>query len=319
MIITEMYNGQGLGNQIWCLLATRIVAEKNEYSWGINRNKSFKGDTFLKNLDLGISVVDGVSPEGGPPSTLPSGVVNYYREPIVRYPAWMGGEDSSPFDNAFWNKMPDQTKIDGSFQKIGYIKDRREDIAEWLKPEINVNDYSDEDICVINFRGNDYFSTTSWLPAQYYHSAMEKMLKINKKMKFVIVTDDPVGAERTIGTGKIVGVFFDLPRDSSQITQEKVAIDYSIIFNAKNIILSASTFGFWPAWINKEAVVMAPKYWFDFKISNGWWRPDDSIVEDWIYIDRNDKVSTGEQCKIEYSIYKSKNEFYDQFKMRLEC
>jgi hypothetical protein len=314
MIVTEMYNGQGLGNQIWCILATRIVAEKNGYSWGVNRNKGFKGDTFLKNFDLGTPVVDGISPEGGPPIELPNNIINYYKEPIVRYPSWMGGEDASPADSAFWNTLSDQTKIDGNFQKTKYIKDRRLDIAKWLKPELKVEDYSDENICVINFRGNDYFSTTSWLPPEYYHFAMQKMLEINKEMKFVIVTDDPNGAERVIGNGEIVGVFFDLPRDSSQIIQEKVAVDYSIIFNAKNIILSSSTFGFWPAWINTEAKVFAPKYWFDYKISDGWWRPDDSIVEDWIYVDREGKLSNGVECLLEYEKYKLSNPFYSTIK-----
>ena len=31
--------------------------------------------------------------------------------------------------------------------------------------------------------------------------------------------------------------------------------------------------------------VIAPKYWFDHKTSNGWWRGDDIIVKDWDYID----------------------------------
>jgi hypothetical protein len=311
MIVTELYNGQGLGNQIWNIVALKIIANKFNYSYGVNSLKGFKGDRFLKNIDFGVNVTSGTSPEGGPPILLPKGINHYYKEPTIRYPSYMGGEDCSPVDLYFWNELKDNTKIDGIFQKISYIEESKKEISEWLKPESIINDYCDDDICVINFRGNDYLHTTAWLPPEYYSYAINKMLKINKKMKFVIVTDDPHNARKSIPVGDIVGVFFELPQDSSQIKQEKIALDYSIIYNAVNIILSASTFCFWPAWTNKIAKnIIAPKYWFDYKISNGWWRPDSSIVEDWIYIDNNGNSFSGLHCKKEYSIYKNNNSFY---------
>ena len=57
-----------------------------------------------------------------------------------------------------------------------------------------------------------------------------------------------------------------------------VGVDYSILNTAKNVIISSSTFAFWPVWTNKDCDAIVPKYWFDWKISDGWWRPDDSIV-----------------------------------------
>ena len=56
MIITELYNGQGLGNQLWCYAVTRVIAQKNGYDFGIMSRNKFKGSDFLE-LDFGKEVV----------------------------------------------------------------------------------------------------------------------------------------------------------------------------------------------------------------------------------------------------------------------
>jgi len=287
MIVTELYRGQGLGNQIWSLVVLRIVAEKNGYLWGTKKTNPFKGSTFLPNLDLGQEVFTGNSPEGGPPYELPIGISNYYRE-----------TNYSCVDENFWNNLPDNTKIDGCFQHLQYINDRKQDIIEWLKPSIDIKEYCADDICVINLRGKDYFFTSSWLPKEYYQNAINEMLKINSNMKFIVVTDDPDKAKEFIPNGTIVGIFDNNhPEVSSQISQEKTAIDYSIMYNAKYLILSASTFCFWAAWVNTHVKkVIAPKYWFDYNVSNGVWRNEDNIVEDWFYLDRNGNIFSGIDC-----------------------
>lgn len=313
MIVNEMYQGQGLGNQIWNLLATRIIAEKMNYEWGINVKKPFKASHFLPNMSYGINVTTGDSPEGGPPTVLPDDITNYYKEPMLHYPPDMGGEDASFFDSYFWESLPDNTKIDGIFQKIGYIKDRRKEISYWLEPSVKNYDYFNDDICVIHFRGNDYLGTTAWTPSEYYKNASEEMLKINSNMKFFVVTDDEENAKNFIPFAEIIGAnksnwVFD---ERLQESRPDHAIDYSIIYYSKYLIISSSTFSFWPAWASPNVKkVIAPKYWFDHKISNGWWRPDDSIVDDWFYLDREGNLTNGVECKEQYERYKLTNNFY---------
>jgi len=53
-------------------------------------------------------------------------------------------------------------------------------------------------------------------------------------------------------------------------------------------------------WTNKDCDVIAPKYWFDWKTSEGWWRPHESIVDDWYWLDREGDLMTGVECKKEY-------------------
>ena len=47
MIITELYDGQGLGNQLWCYVTTRVIAKKNGYDFGIQSPEKFKGIYFI--------------------------------------------------------------------------------------------------------------------------------------------------------------------------------------------------------------------------------------------------------------------------------
>ena len=37
-------------------------------------------------------------------------------------------------------------------------------------------------------------------------------------------------------------------------------------------------------------------YWFDWNTSDGWWRPVDSIVPEWTYMDRSGNIKTGNDC-----------------------
>jgi len=85
-----------------------------------------------------------------------------------------------------------------------------------------------------------------------------------------------------------------------------VSIDYSILNTAKYAIISASTFAFWPVWTNNELInVIAPKYWFDWSRSNGWWRPEDGIVNDerWLWLDTDGDLYPGSVCKEERDNY----------------
>ena len=91
MIVSEIYDGSGIGNQLWNIIVPRIVAEKMGYDWGIQKKPTtpFKACAFMTSFDMGKPVIGGLGPEGGPPVELPEGIDNYYLERRQKYPLHM--------------------------------------------------------------------------------------------------------------------------------------------------------------------------------------------------------------------------------------
>jgi len=188
LLVTEMYKGQGLGNQLFCYVATRSIALDRGYHFGIMHPEKFKGSDFM-DLDFGQKVKGGKGPEGGPPKKLPDGTVHYYKEKQILHP---DGSDIRLYDKKLVDIYPN-TKIDGLMQDEKYFEHRKGEIREWLKvkKEFECYDYADDNVCVINFRGGEYARHEDlYLTKKYWDDAVRNMLKINKDFKFIVITDD---------------------------------------------------------------------------------------------------------------------------------
>jgi hypothetical protein len=294
MLITEMYNGQGLGNQLWCYVVTKTIALDNNYEFGIQSPHKFKGNDLFPNTqnDFKNKLTGGNGPEGGPPLTLPNDIEYYYKEKRINHPKY--DCDISPLD-PIMQKIPDNSKIDGTMQAEDYILHRRDEIKSWLQinPKYNIKDFADDNICVINFRGTwEYISQPAvFLPKQYFINAMNYMRNtINKDIKFIIITDD-------ISTAK--QYFSDLP--VYHISKEW---DYGVVTNASYLIISNSSFPWFAAWTsNNNKLTIAPKYWARHNISDGFWSNGDSLTRNWIWLDRDNNFQSYEEClkeKIQY-------------------
>lgn len=243
MIITEIYNGQGLGNQLACYVTTRVLAADRGYDFGIMNPFKFKCLDFMS-LDFGKPVHGGTGPEGGPPFHLPMDIYSYFREYDLRHP---DGSDIRIEDPRL-SKILDGTKIDGNFQSENQVYHRKSEIKEWLKvkSEFDCFDFSSDDICVINFRGGEYaFHPKFFLTQKYWNDAISKMLKINPFFKFVVITDD-------VSTAKTFFPNFDVYHFS-------IGKDYSVIKNAHYLILSNSSFPYF-ATLTSETIkyIIAP-------------------------------------------------------------
>jgi len=291
MIVTELYHGQGLGNQLWSYVATRVLGVDLGYSFGIMSAHKFKGHEFL-DLDFGEKVIGGKGPEGGPPELLPEGVHHYFREKemwYTRFECDVRGLDQDLL------KIGDNTKIEGYFQSEELIRHHRKEIKKWLKvkPEFDNYEFSKDDICVLNVRGGEYKGIPYLiLEKNYWINAMENMRKINPSMKFVVVDDVPYAKSL-------------LPELT--VTHVSIGDDFSIIKNAHYLILSNSSFAFFPAWINENLkMAIAPKYWARHNVSDGYWACEFNIYDDWQWQDRKGNLFSAEQCRSEYESYKKK-------------
>ncbi len=289
MIITELYKGQGLGNQLWCYVTTRVIALDKKYNFGIMSPENFKGENFM-NLDFGKPVVGGSSKDGGPPESLPTGIKYYYNEKKAIHP--INGSEIRLFDKDLVN-VKDETKIDGLMQDEQYIIHRKKEIKEWLKvkDEYECYDFSSDDICIINFRGTGYVQDKDFfLPKTYWQNAIKNMLKINPNFKFVVITEDVKNAKK---------FFPDFP-----VYHFSIAKDYVVIKNAHYLILSNSSFAWFPAWLSEKLkYCIAPKYWARHNISDGYWSMGYNITTGWMYQGRLGNLSDYTTCLEELNDY----------------
>jgi hypothetical protein len=288
--MTEMYHGQGLGNQLFCYVTTRCIATDKNVEFGLkglenlgDRRYNDKGLYFM-NLYLG-EPVDELK------------ITNQYTEKELRIKTNVSHHDSTIgcdirlFDNDLIS-VPDNTKLDGIMQSEDYFYHRKEEIKQWLKvkPEHDCYDYSDDDICVINFR--DYRGSDElYLQREYWVNAINHMLSINPEMKFLVITESPEAAKEM------------LPELADNTYHFDIAKDYSIIKNAKWLILSNSSFAFFPAWTSETVkMIIAPKYWARHNVSNGYWACGYNLYKDWFYMDRQGILFSYDECKRELNM-----------------
>jgi hypothetical protein len=277
MIVTELYDGQGLGNQLWCYVVTRVIAAQRGYAFGILHPERFKGADVMT-LDFGMPLADADMAK-----------LSQYEERAIKHPKT--GADIRTYDADLMH-VADNTKIDGYMQDEEYIAEHRDQIREWLavRPEMDDRSYASDDICVINFRGGEYLGHRDiLLPQQYWDTAVAEMRKTNQHFRFVVVTDDPTAAR----------TFFP----EFEITHRSIGSDYSIIKNAHYLILANSSFAWFPAWLGPAKRVIAPKYWAHYNTSDGYWGLGYALTHGWEYLDRTGRLFTYDECAIELARY----------------
>jgi hypothetical protein len=290
MIVTELYNGQGLGNQLWSYVVTRTLALDKGFDFGIMSPEKFKAADFLK-LDFGKEVVGGSGPEGGPPLTLPIGIDNYYLEKDIWYEKYKC--DIRDYDPELLN-IKDNTKIEGYFQSENFILHRRNEIKDWLRVDNDFEcyDFSSDKICILNIRGGEYKGNNDLiLPRKYWLDAIKNMQQIKNDLEFIIITDDIKYTKKL------------LPQYKSY--HFSIGKDYSIVKNAKYLILANSSFSFFPAWTSDTVkYIIAPKYWARHNISDGFWACSFNLYQEWMWQDRNGEIFNYDECYLEYEKYK---------------
>ncbi len=182
-------------------------------------------------------------------------------------------------------------------QDSDYIKSYKESIRQWLKVQEDQEcyEYADDNTCVINFRGGGYTRDKNFfLPDSYWKHAIKNMLALNPQFRFIVITDDVATAKK----------FF--PKYA--VHHFSIAKDYSVIKNAHYLILSNSSFAWFPAWLSENLkYCIAPKYWARHNTSDGYWSLGYTLTDGWKYQDRNGTLSNYATCKKEWDAYRQKN------------
>lgn len=295
MIVTEIYNGQGLGNQLACYVTTRVVAKDKGFDFGIMNPHKFKCLDFM-DLDFGLPVTGGSGREGGPPDTLPDGIQHYFKERWLYLP----NGSNVTIDDPNLELIQDNTKIDGIFQSEDRIIHRKDEIRQWLKIKLDKDcyEYSDPNICIINYRGGEYASVFHFhLNGKYWDDAISRMRQINPNFRFVVITDDVERASRQ---------FPDF-----EVKHFDIAADFTIIKNAHYLILSNSSFPYFATLLSDTVkYILAPKYWGRYNISDGYWSCGYNIFRNHNYLDREGNLFTYDECVVEHEEYKKRTRLY---------
>lgn len=300
-MITTNLTGN-LGNHMWQYAVCRTIAEKKGYEWGINSTTSHdyfggKSQMTFMNVDFGKPI---------------EGIVNEYHEPWKNY-QHVDNVNITMLNESLYDiedntiMIGDNGAFGGIYQSEDYLIDRKSDVDKWfeIKEEsskiydeklIEIGVVLDEDLCVINFRGGEYRGIPNVLVRrEYWRDSINHMLLINNNMKFLLITDDVQCAND----------FMPFPIQAIHVD---VGFDYYVVNQAKWLIISNSSFGWWAAWLNKNVnKIIAPKYWARHNVSDGYWATGDSYTRCFTYMDRDGQLFDFESCRREaLEYYKSK-------------
>lgn len=304
-MITTNLTGN-LGNHMWQYAVCRSVAEHNNFEWGINPSPTHdyfggKNQMYFMDVDFGKSI---------------EGITKNYHENWTTYNHNGDIVNITLMDKNVWNVTDNSRLIGhngafgGIYQSERYFQTNSDKVKSWFKINKNYEDEFnkklsemnielDDNLCVINFRGGEYRSIPKVLcRKEYWRDSVNYMLSLNPEMKFIVITDDTYCAKLFMP--------FDMP-----IYHVDIGFDFFVVNQAKWIIISNSTFGWWAAWLNKNAKkIIAPKYFGSHNLSDGYWSVGEIYTKSFNYMDRNGIVFDYETCKNEaINYYISKNIF----------
>lgn len=299
IIATELLKGQGLGNQLFCYVTTRALAYDKGYDFAILGRELLDGLSFME-LDCGLDLAKDDFRE-----------IYHEREDRIylgnsrhdlEHGCYITGAD------ARLSALDRTTLVYGNMQDESYFGKYRKEIKAWLrvKPAYDCMTYSRENLCIINIRGGEYTSNPElFLRRRYWLDAMAVMRQQRADMQFMVVTDDLSAARRILP--EVEAYHFDL------------AGDYTAVKNAHYLILSNSTFAFFPAFTSDTVkFIIAPKYWARHNVSDGYWASEQNIYSDFHYLDRKGNLFTAKECREALDKYRQKSPYYKRIGKRLE-
>jgi len=265
-MITTDFTGN-FGNHIFQYVTLRSVAEKKDFDWGCTNY--IYGD-YLG----GKSQMDFLDLDYGKPV---EGIEREYRENIVN----LGHTNVHQYHD--FNDLEDNSKLVGCWQTEQYFD--KEKVRQWVQIK-NEASYKNMDLndCIINVRGGEYKGISDVvLPKSYWDNAIAHMRSINPDMQFTVITDDVPYAQHLF------------PDFALKCIHIGINTDYYMIYQAKYLILSNSSFAWFPAWLNqKSKLTIAPKYWARYNGSDGYWASSNIFTKGWFYLDREGNLETYE-------------------------
>jgi hypothetical protein len=154
-----------------------------------------------------------------------------------------------------------------------------------------------------------------FLPFEYYQHAMAYVRQLHPRIRFACVTDQPEMARKILPDVEIIGASLVGTTDTEKASHHlggPIGIDFSLLMQAKYLIIPNSSFSWWAAYLNQRAVaIVAPKYWAAHNRSDGYWSTADIITDGFTYLDRTGAPSTAESCWEEKKAYEQAHDIFE--------
>jgi len=257
-IVNNLVEGQGLGNQLWCIFTTIGISEKFKDTLPLIGNwKLFKGNELLRfiNVDVNSDIIKSEKK------------INL----IPRFDL-LTAHDFSKFD---FSKLKIYLNNFNFVEILGHLQ-----FSEYLPKNISkyfillFDSFKQEKTCVIHVRGGDFLKTATWAGKSYYEPAL-KEAKIPENYPLNVICDDNNFAKKLFPKSIIAKNSRSVSdnKRSSHHLGEGIVDDFKMIYRAKINVIPSSTFSFWPAYLSKvkfgnEKDVYAPKNWFSHRFPN---------------------------------------------------
>ena len=298
MVISQIYKGQGFGNQLWCMTTAYALSQfKNFPISFVDSSQSF----------LGYDIFD-----------FPT---NFFKKKIKvnNYFYEEGYYDTKLknnlffFDKSILNIKP-FTEIVGNFQSENYFFNKEEKIKNYFKINEKTLQLSEQfnNHNILNIRGGEYKRHRNLLLPDFYWQNLYSLLKSKSDLPFVIVTDDYSYSRR---------LFPNL-----DIISNDIQLCFAAIMGSSNIGLSNSSFSYFPIFFGKKKQhIFAPYQWARFNNSQNLWVSPCNYYQTWQWVNSEGLIISSENClknisftknilekkckKIHFALPKSKHKF----------
>lgn len=258
IITTELYDGQGLGNQLWAYATCRSIADQLNLPHRIANIERFKGHSFL-DIDEGDTTT--IAP------------VRLFKEELF-YDHELD-YFSSDFDSRVLG-LSDGARIHGLFQSEEYFFGDSDRLSRYvrLKDTYKNKKIIAEDCCVVYIRGGEYKRHRDLiLPKSYWLDAMENMTRLYGITDFLVVTDDDAYVKALLPGVPL-------------LTPGAMEDDYAALYQAKYAIIANSSWGYFPVKTGvQKTCIIAPMHWAKFNNKKRRWASPANLYTDWLWQD----------------------------------
>ena len=283
VIETQLYPGQGLGNQMWVIAAARGIAVET------NRAHVITGHNFYK----GAGIFDI---ESAPESILEAGAVAPFRETL--YYDHELGYHASWYDHRVEN-LPPRVRLEGLFQSERYFFGRLKELGSWLCPTEEVKRQATQysDVIVLNLRGGEYKRHKNLiLPKSYWDFVLGLLKEQTGLQTVLIVTDDQDYAK----------AFFP----NLDVLTGGILECVAALHGAGALGVSNSSFSYFPIKTRSDTpLVIAPAFWSRYQNPHGRWASPANVYQDWSWLQPDGTLLS---CKEAYAMANQTGAYYEQ-------